>query len=187
MKRYEFSPYELPESLLKAIGRVIACAAHTEVLLRELIGSCAGVDVEYAGAITTYMNMPLRFDVLRSIAEIRIDDVDALDELDDIILEAQKAFEKRNAIAHHQWGIDPETGDTFTVKEIARFSYQMDLVPMSVSQVENDALFIYLAGMKFAAFMKKHSLEPTFPKSVRPRAHKTKAARKERRKRLARP
>jgi hypothetical protein len=181
---YDYSPYSLSPKILKAIGLLIACSAQTEDIFEQAIAGALGLDFEYGMAVTTHMPMPLRLSVLRSAAEIRIDDLDALDELDDLLEEIEQAFGKRNAIAHHQWCSDPKTGATFTVKETARVSVQADLLPMSVDQIESDALFIYNAGLRLFQFLKTRGLQPPVPPSARPRGHKSKAARKERRKKL---
>src|SRR5438309_577675 len=136
MKEYDFDPRNLPKDLLAAIGLAITSSAQTEGIVEMLIAGCVGVDSEYGGATPTHMTMHLRFSVLRSDAEIRIDDVDALDELDELIEHADDAFTKRNAIAHHAWCRDPKTEEVFTVKQTARVSFQMDLIPMSIDQVK---------------------------------------------------
>jgi hypothetical protein len=181
VKDYDFNPYNLPPDLLTAIGLALANAAQTEAIVSQAIAGCLGIDAEYGGALTTHMQMPLRFSILRSVAEIRIDNLDDLDELDLLIEQIDVAFQKRNVIAHNTWCRDPETNETFIVKEIARTRYEMDLIPMSTDQVEGDALFIYEAGMKLQKFLGSVGLLPPLPPHSRPRAHKSKAARKKRR------
>lgn len=180
MTYYDFDPHNLPPKLLAAIGLALTSYAQTERMIQDAIAGCLGVDSEYGAAVTTHMAMPLRFSVLKSVAEIRIDDLDALDELDDLIIRAEDAGNRRNAIAHHSWCHDPKTGDIFTVKETARSSYSMDLIPMTISKVESDAEFIYQVGMDFMLFMKLNGLHPPIPPS-RNRFHKTKPERKKRR------
>jgi hypothetical protein len=180
MTYYDFDPYNLPQKLLTAIGLALTCYAQTERMIQDAIAGCLGVDQEYGAAVTTHMAMPLRFSILRSVAEIRIDDLDALDELDELIVRAEDAGNRRNAIAHRCWCLDPKTFDTFTIREAARSSYSMDLVPMTVDKVESDAEFIYDVGMEFMAFMKANNIQPTLPPR-RPRFHKTKPERKKRR------
>ena len=184
MKEYDFDPRNLPDELLAAIGLATASSAQTESIIQAAIGGCLGVDFEYTGALTAHMTAPLRDSILRSIAEIRIDDLDALDELDEILDEVNAAFTKRNAIVHHQWCRDPDTHECFTVKETARARYEMDLIPMTVNQVKADASLIYNAGMRLMSFLMQRDLLPAFPPEPRPRAHKSKASRKERRKKL---
>jgi hypothetical protein len=179
-KRYDFDPRNLPQALLTAIGLMTASAAQTEGIVEWAIAGCLGVDAEFGMAVTTHMNAPLRDSVLRSVAEIRIDDLDALDELDNLLEEINQAYVKRNAVVHHTWCRDPETGAIFTVKETARTRVESDLLPMSVDQVKSDALFVYDAGMKLMGFLMTHELAPASP-PVRPRGHKSKVARKKRR------
>jgi hypothetical protein len=186
MKEYDFNPHSIPAPFLRAIGLALASAAQTETIVEMAIGGCLGVDGEYSMATTSHMNMPLRFSVLRSVAEIRIDSLDDLDELDKIIDLIDEAFDKRNALAHRQWGTDPATGEVFTIKQMARTRLEMDLLPMTIDKVETDARFIYDAGMKLATFISDRNLVPPMPSLDRPRHHKSKAARKKRREGLGR-
>lgn len=177
---YDFGPDKLPPDFLAAIGLVTASWAQTENSVQTFIGACLGVDVEYAIAVTAHMSHPLRDDVARAVAEIRIDDLDALDELDTILNRVNEAAGKRNAVAHRSWCRHPETDEVFTVKETARGSVQVELIPMSVSAIKEDAAFIYEAGLDVVRLMIALGLEPSFP-GIRPRGHKSKAARKARR------
>jgi hypothetical protein len=179
-RRLDFTPYSLPKAMLTAIGLVTTSAAQTEDLIQWAVAGSLGLDFEYGKAATLHMNMPLRLSVLRSAAEIRLDSLDALDELDDLIGEVERAFERRNAIVHHQWCRDEDTGEIFTSKEVARTSLRVELVPMSVATVEDAAKTIYLVGIKMYGFCKKYGLIPANP-AARPRAHKLKEARKKRR------
>ena len=179
---YDWNPLNLPPNALAAIGRVTACYAQTERILQQAIAGCAGVDFEYGLAITTHMPMPLRLSVLRSVAEIRIDDLDALDELDDLLERFETATQKRNSVAHNDWCRDPETNALFTMKTTSRARLEGDLLPMSVDHIESDALFIYQIGLDIYVFLQKHGLIPPMPDVPRPRHHKSKAARKMRRK-----
>lgn len=181
-KQYDFNPYNLRPDILQAIGLLIACSGQTEDIFESAVAGCLGLDIEYGLAVTTHMSMPLRVSVLKSAAEIRIDDLDALDELDDIIEVIEEAFSKRNAVAHNQLCRDPETEEVFSVKEVARISVQADLHSLSVDQIRNDALFVYEAGITLFRFLKTHGLNPNFPAEPRPRGHKSRAARKARRK-----
>jgi hypothetical protein len=79
---YDFDPRNLPERLKIAIGLAITSFSQTEQFIQHAIAGCCGIDIEYGKAITLHMTMPLRFSVLRSVAELRIDDLDTLDELD---------------------------------------------------------------------------------------------------------
>jgi hypothetical protein len=181
-KEYDFDPHNLPQDVLEAIGLALACAAQTESIIEMAIAGCLGIEVDYGIAVTTHMSSPLRDNVLRAAAEIRLDNLDALDELDRILDRIKcDVLPKRNAIAHHTWCRDPETGEVFTVKQTARGSVGSDLIPMSVNKIKADAALIYQAGMDLMSFLGTHHILPPFPPQPRPRAHKTKAARKKRR------
>jgi hypothetical protein len=180
---YDFDPRNLPQDLLAAMGLMTASAAHTESCVDEAITGCLGIDYEYGQAVTTHLTMPLRFSILRSAAEIRIDDLDALDVLDVLLDRLDEAFKKRNAVVHHGWCRDTETGSVFMVKETARQRVEIEAIPMSADQVRSDALFVYDAGMALFLFLKAHNLLPPFPTASRPRGHKSKEERKKRRER----
>ncbi len=179
---YDFNPKNLPPELLQAIGLAVASFAQTEQFIQEAIAGCLGVDAEYGKAITTHMPMPLRMSVLRSVAEIRIDDLDVLDELDHHLEQLNKAIEMRNALAHNQWSTNPSTGEIFTVKEQARSRLTTDLIPMSIDSAKIDAAFVYRTGIAFYQFLGLRNLLPEIPPVHRPRGHKSQAARKKRRK-----
>ncbi len=181
--RLDFNPYNLPREALAAIGLAAACSSQTETIVEMGIAGCAGVDVEYGAAITTHMSAPLRDHVLRALAEIKLDDLDALDELDAILDHINKeVWPKRNAIVHDNWCTDEDTGQLTRARTTARGSVDAESIPVTIDEIEADALVIYEAGMKLLTFLGKHNLIASFPAQPRPRAHKTKAARKKRRK-----
>jgi len=127
IKEYDFDPRNLPPELLNAIGLAVASFAQTEAVMEMAIAGCLGIDTEYGAAVTTHMPAPLRFSVLRSVAEISIDDLDILDELDELLAELDTAFNKRNDLIHNEWARDPDTGKFFTIKERARTRYELEL------------------------------------------------------------
>jgi hypothetical protein len=187
LEYYDHDPRNLPQDVLAAIGLMTTSAAHTESCVDEAIAGCLGIDYEYGQAVTTHMPMKLRFDVLRSTAELRIDNLDALDELDDLLDRLDEAFKKRNAVVHHMWCRDPKTGNVVMVKETARQRVEIEAIPMSADQVKDDALFVYETGMALFSFLKAHNLLPPFPTALRPRWHKSKEERKKRRGRKPEP
>jgi hypothetical protein len=141
-KMYDYDPRNLPQDLLAAIGLVSACSAQTESIVQEGIAGCAGVEVDYGLAITAHMGAPLRDHVLKALAQIRIDDPDVLDELDELLAEIDTAFQKRNDYVHHTWCRDPETGQCFMTVTRARGELTLTLVPVSKVTVLADASFI---------------------------------------------
>jgi hypothetical protein len=181
LEYYDFDPRNLPQDLLAAIGLMTTSAAHTESCVDEAIAGCLGIDYEFGQAVTTHMTMPLRFDVLRSAAELRIDDLDALDALDVLLGRLKEAFTKRNAVVHHMWCRDSETGNVVMVKETAREQVDVKSIYMSADQVKDDALFVYETGIALFSFLKAHNLLPPFPTALRPR--KSKEERKKHRER----
>jgi hypothetical protein len=180
-KEYDFDPRNLPQDVLAAVGLMTTCAAQTESVVEMAIHCFLDVDVEYGQAVTTHMAMPLRFSTLLASAEIRIDNLDVLDELDEIVDKLEKAFNKRNGIVHHCWCRDPDTQQIFTVKNTARTRVETDLIPMTIDHIKRDALFVYEAGMALMTFLMTHGFRQKLPSLSRVRAHKSKAARKKRR------
>jgi hypothetical protein len=178
---YDYDPRNLSHEILAAIGLVVACSAQTESVVEMGIGGCLGIEVDYSYAVTTHMNAPLRDNVLRAVAEIRIDDLDDLDELDRLLDEVKVAFTKRNEYVHRTWCVHPESGHCFISKIEARGSVDAELIPVTLRKIREDATYIYDAGMNLMRFLSARNLLSPFPKHRRERAHKTKAARKKRR------
>ena len=179
VQNLNWDPRKLPREIKEAIGLVNANFAQTEEFLQTAIAGSAGLDMEIGLAITLHMPMPLRFDVLRAVAEITINDVSVLDELDEHIAQYELAIKNRNAVAHNRWCVDPKTAEVFTSKFSARGTLRADLLPMPIKQILADAEFIYDVGMSFFVFLKLNKLLPATVK--RPsRFHKMKAQRKKR-------
>jgi hypothetical protein len=177
---FDFDPLRLPPPYYEALGLIIACSAQTEDIVEQAIAGCAGLDNEYGKSITKHMAMPLRFSVLKSVAEIKIDDLDALDDLDDLIQAVDSALRKRNTYVHHSICFDKDRDIFLAVREDARTRYEVDLVPITVSEIKSDAMAIYNAGIALFEFLRRHNLLPALPPPGRARDHKSKAARKKR-------
>jgi hypothetical protein len=178
---YDFNPYKLSPDLLSAIGLTIASASQTEEILNMAIGGMLGLDSEYTIAVTQHMPLPLKLSVLHSAAEIRLDDLDALDELDTVLDEVKSALDKRNEVAHDSWARVPGTEETHRIKQKARVRVEVELHPVEVEAIITDARAINQAGLNLVSFLSAHGLHPIIPEGSRPRGHKTKAARKARR------
>lgn len=112
---YDFDPRNLPPEYLAAIGLVTTTWSQTDHTVEMLIAALLGIDAEYGLAVTTHMAQPLRDSVARAAAEIRIDDLDALDELDQLLDRVKEAADRRNGIAHQTWCRHPVTGDVYRV------------------------------------------------------------------------
>lgn len=179
---YDFDPRNLPKEYLEGIGLCMTCAAHTQYVLEGAIWGCLGLDVEYGMAVTTHMPQPLRITTLKAAAEIKLEDPDLLDELDEIIATLETALSSRNNYAHQSWAVHPDTGDVYTVKIAARGSVTTELIPQTVDEIKSEALSIYDAGDSLWSFLIRNELVAEIPMN-RPLGHKTKSARKKRRNR----
>src|SRR5665213_2401668 len=135
---YDYDPRNLPQEAQAAIGLSVACAAQTEHCVEMAIGGCLGLDAVQTGAVTTHMPMPLRFHVLKAAAEIRIDDLDDLDLLDEILAEIDAAMQRRNDVSHNSWCMHPTTGKIFTKKTTARGSLDTELIAMDIPTIKKD-------------------------------------------------
>lgn len=180
-KIYDFDPRNLPDDILAAIGLSVACASQTQYLLEGAIWGCLGLDTEYGMAVTTHMAQPLRISTLKAAAEIRLNSPELLDELDALIERLEQAISTRNNYSHQSWALDPETGEVFTAKVSARGSVSTDLIPQSADKIKSEARAIYDTGMALWMFLYTNNLVAPVP-TLRPRGHKTKAARKKRKK-----
>lgn len=128
------------------------------------------------------MNAPLRDNVLRAAAELKIDDLDDLDELDQLLDEIGMGFAKRNNYLHNGLCRHPTSGQVYLASIVARGSLDADLIPITAPEISADARFIYEAGMRLMVFLMNKKLLPPHPAIRRERMHKRKAARKKRRK-----
>jgi hypothetical protein len=178
---YEFDPRKLPDEMLAAIGLISTCSSQTEGVVEAGISACLDIDFEFGAAITTHMNAPQRDNVLRAVAEIKIDNLDDLDELDRLLDRINAAFAKRNAYVHRSWCQHPTNGKVYTVKTSARGRVETDLVAMDLKEIRRDAQFIYQAGMDLQTFLIERDLFPREPPASRNRFHKSKVERKKRR------
>lgn len=176
----DYDPRKLPPEYLQAIGLVTACSAQTESIIEDAIGGCLGIQSQYRMAVTTHMTAPLRDNVLRAVAEIRIDDPDALDQLDAILDNIKTTIQKRHSAVHNMWGYSPSQDKVYTAHITARGSVKGDLVHMKLENIKADALAIYDAGMDLLRFLIAHDLRPTIG-PYESRFHRTKAERKKRR------
>jgi hypothetical protein len=178
---FDFSPSKLPQNLRAAIGQVVAASAQTEGIINMAIAGCLDIDYERMIAVTQHMTLPLKISVLLSVSEIRIDDLDALDKLDELIEGVRDALEKRNNIVHDSWCVSKSDGALFRYKFSARTRVEAESTPIAIEEIVTIANTIEKAGTDLMAFLMLRSLLPE-PPSGRPRGHKSRAARKLRRK-----
>jgi hypothetical protein len=177
---FDLSPSKLPQDLLAAIGAVVSASSQTENVLNHAIAGCIGIDAEYMIAVTQHMPLPLKFSVLYSTAEIRIDDLDALDELDRLAADVKAALDQRNGIVHDSWAVSKKDGVLFRISQSARIRVELDAIPIAIEEVVKVGATVEAAGLALMKFLMLQGLLPPMP-SGKPRGHKSRAARKKRR------
>lgn len=180
----DFEPLSLPQEHLAAIGLMSAAASSTDSIIEMAIAGMLGIDGEQGYAVTAHMSAPLRASVLKSAAEIVLEDPRALDALDDIMEEIRVAVVERNDVVHGSWCVRHSDGTVFLVQQEARTHVAMSSRPVTVDEIESKALALYDAGMNLMRFLIAVDKVPVLPRADRRRGVNTpkarKAARKER-------
>lgn len=179
-RNLDFDPRNLPKEYLEAIGLACACYAQTEDHVQMAIAGLLDVDSEVGWAVTTHMTAPLRESVLKSLTDIKFDDLSDIETFDRLLADVAEATNRRNRIAHHTWCLDEETGEVFQVRTQARTRVNVDLTPISLASIKADAKFIYDAGIEFLRFLLTKNLIPALPSRHRARFDKRKALKKQR-------
>lgn len=180
-RNLDLDPRNLPKPYLEAIGLACACYAQTEDHVQLAIAGLLGVDAEIGWAVTTHMTLPLRESVLKSLTDIKFDDLADVEEFDRLLDKVHEASIKRNDIVHHLWCLDEKTKEVFQVHTQARTRVSVDLKPVSLASIEADAVFIYEAGIELLRFLITKKLIPALPSSTRARFDKRKAVKDKRR------
>jgi hypothetical protein len=157
---YDFDPNNLPPDYLQAIGLVAMAAAQTESLIGDFIGTLLGIDGIETLALTTHMNGPLKDHVVRALAELNAVSIEIIDQIDDLMDAIGDAMSRRNIIVHNPLIIHPDTGEILSHRLKARGSLQLELRPISVEEIKQDAGLIYEVGMDLVAFMMFYNLAP---------------------------
>ncbi len=150
---HDFNPNSLPPEFLQAIGLMTAAASHTESVLVELIGGLLGADNIQSVSLSTNMSNHLKDEIIRTLAELDFPSVEELDQLDDLLNAIKSAFEKRNTIVHNSFLIHGTTKEVMSYRLKARGSLQVELKPISVSEVKEHASLMYTVGIDLMAFM----------------------------------
>ena len=157
---YDFDPHNLPPEMLQAIGLLVASASQTENIMQDFIGALLRIDSVETLALTAHMSIPLKNQVIQSLAELNIPIAKEIDLIDDLLEAAVEAFAKRNALAHNAIMTHPDTRELLSMRASARGSLLVSLQPITVEQVQEDAALIYQAGMDIMAFMISRNLAP---------------------------
>ena len=82
------------------------------------------------------MSGPLRNDALKAVAEIRIEDLDALDELDRILDNISTTMQKRHSTVHNLWGYSEAEKTVYTAHITARGSVKGEIVTMNSDDIQ---------------------------------------------------
>ncbi|HSQ95519.1 MAG TPA: hypothetical protein VLM18_05395 [Croceibacterium sp.] len=177
----DFDPRNLPQEHLAAIGLMSAAASHTDSIVEMAIAGMLGIDGEQGWAVTAHMSAPLRTSVLKSAAEIVIDDGNALDVLDDIMNDIKTAAEARNDMIHGSWAFRQSDKAVLLIQQSARTHVEATLIPVTVNEIKRKALTLYEAGLSLMEFIIEAKKVPPLPRE-RNRGDNAPKARKARRK-----
>lgn len=178
----DFTPGNLPQEHLAAIGLMSAAASSTDSIIEMAIAGMLGIDGEQGYAVTAHMSAPLRASVLKSAAEIALPIARALDELDLIMDAIKKAAEARNDIVHGSWCVRPSDGTVFLVQQVARTHVEVRSRPVTVDEIKRKAITLYEVGMDLMRFIMAVDKVPALPREDRARGVYTPKARKAARK-----
>ena len=180
---YDFDPRNLPTEYLRAVGLVAMAAAQTESIVGQLIGALVRADNIETLALCAHMTGPLKDHVARSLLEMRAPHSGAVDDVDDLLDAIQEAMAKRNALVHNPLIRHPTKEQVFSHRLKARGSLQLELRPISVQEIEEEAALIYEAGIALGGYMLLHGLRPgDHPAPIREPLDRSKKAREKRRK-----
>jgi hypothetical protein len=150
---YDFDPNNLPPEYLQAVGLVAMASAQTESIMQDLIGGLLGIDNIEALALSAHMAAPLKDHVARALIEMNATDAVYVDLLDDLLDAVAEALGKRNTIVHNPLLRHPDTGEIFSHRLKARGSLQLELRPVTVDEMREDARLVYEAGIAVIQFM----------------------------------
>ncbi|HXG99518.1 MAG TPA: hypothetical protein VNI79_03770 [Sphingomicrobium sp.] len=178
----DFTPTNLPQDILAAIGLMSAAASSTDNIIEMAIAGMLGIDGEQGYAVTAHMSAPLRVGVLKSAAEIALTSADALNDLDNILLTIKKAVEDRNAMVHGSWCLQPSDGAVLLVQQEARTHVAISSRPVTVDEIKRKAVTLYEVGMDLMQFIIDMDKVPALPSETRTRGVNTPKARKAARK-----
>ncbi|MBR0649023.1 hypothetical protein GXW78_05065 [Roseomonas terrae] len=157
---YDFDPRNLPPELLRAVGLVVAASARTEAIVQTLIGGLLQIDEIEAIALSAHMSAPLRDQIARSLMEINAVSPSLVHEVDALLDVIGEAARRRNAIVHNSFVQNPDTGQILSLREAARGSLRVELKPVTVEEIEQEAALIYESGMALYEFMTLYEIFP---------------------------
>jgi hypothetical protein len=150
---YDFNPNNIPDEYLKAIGRIMLCAAQAEDCVRTAIGVFLKIDNVETLALTTQLSTPLKNKILRAVAELNSASASMVDDLDDILDNINAGMERRNAVAHRSLCKNPESNEILIWKEKVRDSIELELKPITVNELNEIADNLLKASDELTAFL----------------------------------
>lgn len=178
---YDFDPNNIPDDYLRAVGRIIQCAAHAEDSVRTAIGVFLKIDNIETLALTTQMSNPLMDQILRAVAELNAANARMVDDLDDILDTISAGLVQRNAAAHKSLCRNPQNGEVLMWREKVKGSVELELKPITVDDLNGVADLLLEASNELTQFVTNCG-GPRFREgALREPLKRTKAARKERR------
>jgi hypothetical protein len=180
----DFDPRSLPQDYLAAIGLMSAAASSTESIVEMAIAGMLGIDSEQGYAVTCHMSAPLRSSVLKSAAEIVINNRYALDDLDERLERIRRATEARNDVIHGSWAVRHSDNTVFLVQLEARTHVDIKSQPLKVDEIKGKAIELYESGISLMSFIRSLNKLPAMPRE-RDRVVNTPKARKAARKKDA--
>ena len=177
----DFTPANIPPEYLKAIGELVVASAFLDAQIQAAIHGLARMDTEYGTALTIHMTGPNRLSALESVAEITLEDMNKLLELEDLIEEARVSSSRRAGYVHASWCRNPDTNEVYAVREAARTGLEIKISKPRVTDIVREARTTSELGLRVFLFVHEVGMLPAIP-SPRPRGHKVKRKRKEARK-----
>jgi len=127
--------------------------------MKDLLGGLLGIDNVDTLAVATHMSFPLKDQIIRALAELRADQAAFVDSLDDLLDTVKEAMDRRNVLVHNPLMLNPETNEVFSHRLKARGSLQLELKPITVDEIEQDAALIYEVGLSIIQFMNAFEIE----------------------------
>lgn len=155
---YDFDPRNIPPEYLQAVGLVAMASAQTESIMQDLIGGLLGIDNIEAMALSAHMAAPLKDKIARALIELNARTAEYVDLVDDLLDAVNEALARRNVIVHNPLIRHPDTGEILSHRLKARGSLQLELRPITVEEIQQDAALIYEVGVAVLQFMAFYGL-----------------------------
>jgi hypothetical protein len=113
--------HPVPSWALIEIGNIIVSAGLLESTVRNIVISQIGLSDAYAECATRELSFKQMLAIAKCFEAENEKNKESFQELDDLLQTAQEAMNRRNSIAHSEWGLS-EDGTLFRFKTTAKFS-----------------------------------------------------------------